>query len=90
MQSASQALSGAANDLWARLVELDGAIREMLVGWQGGAGSAYGEAWDLWHQGAGEVQLGLAILAKIVGDAGVQFQAQDWASERIVDGVYRG
>jgi WXG100 family type VII secretion target len=90
MQAVSQALSGAAKDLQTRLVELDGQVREMLAGWQGGAGGAYGEAWDLWHKGAGEVQLGLAILAKTVENSGVQFQAQDSASEQTVDGVYRG
>lgn len=90
MQTVSQALSDAAKDLHTRLVELDSQVREMLAGWQGGAGGAYSDAWDLWHNGAGEVQLGLAILAKAVGNAGIQFQAQDSASEQTVDGVYRG
>lgn len=90
MQAVSQALAGAAKDLQTRLVELDGQVREMLAGWQGGAGGAYGEAWDLWHKGAGEVQLGLSILAKTVENSGVQFQAQDSASEHTVDGIYRG
>ena len=90
MATASQALAGAAKDLHTRLIELDGEVRDMLAGWQGGAGGAYGKAWDLWHQGAGEVQLGLAILAKMVENAGVQFHAQDSASEQTVDGVYRG
>ena len=90
MQSVSQALSGAAKDLHTRLGELDGEVRDMLTGWQGGSGSAYGEAWDLWHKGAAEVQLGLAILAKMVDNSGTQFQAQDSASEQTMDGVYRG
>jgi WXG100 family type VII secretion target len=90
MQAVSQALSGAAQDLHTRLLELDSQVREMLAGWQGGAGGAYGEAWDLWHKGAGEVQQGLAILAKTVETSGVQFQAQDSVSEQTVDGVYRG
>jgi WXG100 family type VII secretion target len=90
MQTASLALSGAAKDLHTRLVELDGEVRDMLAGWQGGAGGAYGEAWDLWHKGAGEVQLGLALLAKMVENAGSQFHAQDAAAEQTVDGFYRG
>jgi len=90
MLTASQALAGAAKDLRTRLVELDGEVRDMLVGWQGGAGGAYGKVWDLWHKGAGEVQLGLSILAQMVENAGAQFQAQDSASEQTVDGVYRG
>jgi WXG100 family type VII secretion target len=74
MHGASQALSGAAKDLHTRLIELDGQVHDMLAGWQGGAGGAYGQAWDLWHRGAVEVQLGLSILAKAVGVASVDFQ----------------
>jgi WXG100 family type VII secretion target len=90
MQGVSQALSGAAKDLHTRLIELDGQVRDMLAGWQGGAGGAYGQAWDLWHRGAGEVQQGLAILAKAVGVVGVDFQAQESASTQALRGVYRG
>jgi WXG100 family type VII secretion target len=90
MRGASQGLSGAANDLHTRLIELDGQVREMLAGWRGGAGGAYGEAWDLWHRGSGEVQLGLSMLARAVGIAGVDFQSQESASANRVDGVYRG
>jgi WXG100 family type VII secretion target len=90
MHGVSQALSGAVKDLHTRLVELDGQIREMLAGWQGGAGGAYGEAWDLWHRGSGEVQLGLSILAKVVGIAGADFQAQESASAQKLDVVYHG
>ncbi len=90
MQGISQALSGAATDLESRLNALDGEIREMLAGWHGGAGSAYGKAWGQWHQGAGEVQLGLTILAKAVGAVGVDFQSQESASAQRLGGVYRG
>jgi WXG100 family type VII secretion target len=90
MQGVSQAISGAATDFRTRLNELDGQIREMHASWKGRAGGAYGEAWDLWHRGAGEVQQGLAILAEAVGVAGVDFQTQESASTQKVDGVYRG
>jgi WXG100 family type VII secretion target len=90
MHGASQALSGAAKDLHSRLIELDGQVQEMLAGWQGGAGGAYGQAWDLWHRGAAEVQQGLALLAKAVGVVGVDFQAQESASTQALRGVYRG
>jgi WXG100 family type VII secretion target len=90
MHGVSQAITGAATDFRTRLNELDGQIRELLANWQGGAGGAYGEAWDLWHRGAGEVQQGLAILAEAVGVAGVDFQTQESAATQEVDGVYRG
>jgi WXG100 family type VII secretion target len=80
MQGISQALSGAATDLGSRLNALDGELRDMLAGWHGGAGAAYGRAWEQWHRGATEVQRGLAILAKAVGDVGVAYQNQESAS----------
>jgi WXG100 family type VII secretion target len=90
MHVAAQALSSAAKDLHTRLVELDGQVRDLLAGWQGGSGGAYGEAWDSWHRGAGEVRQGLSILAKAVGITGVEFAAQEHTSTQTVDGVYRG
>lgn len=90
MHGFSQALSGAAEDLHNRLIELDGQIREMLGGWRGGAGDAYGSAWDLWHQGAREVQRGLSILAKAVGAVGVAYQNQESASTQALRGVKNG
>ena len=90
MQGVSQAISGAAKDFHTRLNELDSQIRDMLANWQGGAGGAYGQAWDQWHRGAGEVQQGLAMLAEVVAVAGSGFQHQDSASAQNVDGVFRG
>jgi WXG100 family type VII secretion target len=90
MHGASQALSGAAKDLHSRLIELDGQVQEMLAGWQGGAGGAYGEAWEMWHRGAAEVQQGLAILARAVGAVGVGFQDQESVSVQTLRGVDRG
>ncbi|HEY1839510.1 MAG TPA: WXG100 family type VII secretion target [Mycobacterium sp.] len=90
MHVASQALSSAAKDLHTRQVELDGQVRELLAGWHGGSGDAYGQAWDLWHRGTAEVQLGLSILAKAVGVVGVEFHTREQASAQIMDGVYRG
>jgi WXG100 family type VII secretion target len=90
MAVASQALSSAAKDLHTRLIELDGQVRDLLTGWRGGAGGAYGEAWDSWHRGADEVQSGLSIMAKAVGVVGIEFDTQEHASTQTLDGVYRG
>ena len=90
MHVASQALSSAAKDLRSRLVELDGQVREVLDGWRGGSGGAYAAVWDSWHRGAGEVQVGLSILAKAIGVTGVEFQDHENASAQALDGVYGG
>jgi WXG100 family type VII secretion target len=78
MHVASQALSSADKDLHTQLVELNSQVRELLDGWQGGAGGAYAAVWDSWHRGAGEVQ-GLSTLAKAIGLTGVEFQTQESA-----------
>ena len=90
MHVASQALSSAAKDLHARLLELDGQVRDLLAGWHGGSGGAFGEAWDSWHRGAGEVQQGLSILAEAVGVTGREFADQEHSSAQTVDDVYHG
>lgn len=90
MHVASQALSSAAKDLHSRLVELDSQVRELLGGWHGGSGDAYAAVWDSWHRGAGEVQLGLSILAKAIGVTGAEFQSNEEASAQELNGVYRG
>jgi WXG100 family type VII secretion target len=90
MHTASQALSGAARDLHTKLVELDGQVRELLAGWHGGSGDAYGHAWDLWHRGTAEIQLGLSLLAKAVGVTGAEFETQDDGAAQTADGIYRG
>lgn len=90
MQGVSQALSGAATDLESRLNALDGEVREMPAGWHGGAGSAYSKAVELWHHGAGEVQRGLAMLAKAVSVVGVAYQNQEAVSVRNLRGIKVG
>jgi WXG100 family type VII secretion target len=89
MHVVSQALSSAAEDLHNQTADLDGQVRELLDGWHGGSGGAYAAVWDSWHRGAGEVQLGLSILAKAIGVTGDEFRTQERASAQKMDGVYR-
>jgi WXG100 family type VII secretion target len=90
MQGFSAALPGAAEGLRSQLADLDAQVGEMSAGWTGKAGGAYGSAWQLWHRGAGEVQLGLAFLAKAVRLAGMEFQQHDTASAAVLRGVDDG
>lgn len=90
MAGCAQALGGAADALRNRLAELDGEVGQMLGGWQGTSGRAYASAWDLWHRGAGEVMLGLSILAEAVGKAGQEFPQQESASAQALRGVRGG
>jgi WXG100 family type VII secretion target len=89
MRGAAVSLSGAAEHLSAQLSQLDDQIGQMLGGWQGASGSAYASAWELWHQGAHEVQLGLSMLAHLVGRADEGYRANEAGSaqaERAVRG----
>jgi len=47
---------------------------------RGAAGGAYASAWELWHKGAREVELGLSILAHLVGEAGGAYHSNEAAS----------
>ncbi|MEB4208604.1 WXG100 family type VII secretion target [Mycobacterium sp. 94-17] len=69
MQGTAASLSGAAEHLSAQLADLDDQVGQLLAGWHGAAGTAYGSAWELWHKGAREVELGLSMLAQLVGQA---------------------
>ncbi|WP_077086432.1 WXG100 family type VII secretion target [Mycobacterium rhizamassiliense] len=90
MQGFAQGLTGAAESLRNRLSELDGQVGEMLGGWRGGAGDAYGSAWELWHRGAAEVELGLSMLAKSVAQADKAYQQNDAGSAQTMRQVHGG
>ena len=89
LQGTAVSLSAAAEQLSGRLSQLDDQVGQLLGGWQGAAGTAYGSAWELWHKGAREVELGLSMLAHLVGRAGGAYQGNEAGSahaERAVRG----
>jgi WXG100 family type VII secretion target len=90
MQGFSEALRGGAEDLRNRLADLDGQVGEMLAGWRGRSGGAYTAQWELWHRGAGEVQVGLSILERLVSEAGRAYQENEAASNEALRGVCHG
>ena len=90
MRGFSEALSGRAEDLRNQFAELNGQVGEMLGGWRGISGSAYASAWELWHRGAGEVEVGLSMLARLVAQAGGLYRANESASTQALRGVHRG
>ena len=90
MRGAAESLSGAAEQLSARLSQLDDQVGQMLGGWQGAAGTAYGSAWELWHKGAREVELGLSMLARLVDRAAGAYQGNEASSARAERAVRGG
>lgn len=49
-----------------------------------------GSAWELWHRGAGEVQLGLSMLAAAIAHAGAGYQHNETASAQVLREVGGG
>ncbi|OBI43217.1 WXG100 family type VII secretion target [Mycobacterium colombiense] len=90
MRGAAVALGAAAEQLSAQLSQLDDQVGQMLGGWQGAAGTAYGSTWALWHKGAREVELGLSMLAHLVGRAGGAYQSNEAGSARAERAVRGG
>ena len=90
MRGFAKALSGRAEDLRNQLAELNNQVGGMLGGWRGSSGSAYASAWELWHRGAGEVEEGLSMLARLVAQAGGLYQENEAASTQALRGVRRG
>jgi uncharacterized protein YukE len=50
---------------------------------------AYGSAWELWHRGADEAMVGLSMLAKAVGSAGMDYHGNESVSAEMLRGCLR-
>ncbi len=90
MRGYTDALCARADELRAQLTDLDNRVGEMLGGWRGVSGNAYSSAWELWHRGAGEVEVGMSILARLVAQAGRLYQENEAASAQAMREVDRG
>ena len=90
MRGFAETVCGAAEDLRNQLAALDDQVGDMLGGWRGASGSAYAAAWELWHRGAGEVEVGLSMLARLVAQAAALYQANEAVSAQELREVDRG
>jgi WXG100 family type VII secretion target len=77
LRATCHSLSGAADHLQAVLRSLDGTVTGMVGDWQGPSGGAYGDAWTQWHQGAGEVEKALSILARLLDATAKGFESHE-------------
>jgi WXG100 family type VII secretion target len=90
MRSFAEAVSARAEELQGQFADLDNQVGAMLGGWRGESGSAYASAWELWHRGAGEVEVGLSMLARLVAQAGGLYDENESASAQAMRRVRRG
>lgn len=90
MRGFAEALCGRAEELRNQLAALDDQVGEVLGGWRGASGNAYASAWELWHRGAGEVEVGLSLLARLVAEAGGLYEGNEAVSEQAMREVRGG
>lgn len=90
LQGAAASLGGAAEHLAGQLAELDDKVGQMLGGWRGASGTAYGSAFQLWHHGAREVQLGLSMLAQLMAQAGAVYPDNEAVAAQALRAVRDG
>ncbi len=90
MRGFAEALAGRAEELRNQFAELNARVGDMLGGWRGTSGSAYAAAWELWHRGTGEVEVGLSMLARLVAQTGGLYRENEASSAPALRGVRRG
>ncbi|MCG7594653.1 WXG100 family type VII secretion target [Mycobacterium sp. PSTR-4-N] len=91
LQAASERLRDAGQRLQDGLSSVDLETRQLLgSGWKGGAASAYGPAWDQWHDGAGQVVRGLQTMADLLSLAGKEYAKTDQQSGEALDATMHG
>jgi WXG100 family type VII secretion target len=90
MRGFADAAAARAEELRNQFAELNDQVGAMLGGWRGTSGSAYASAWELWHRGAGEVEVGLSMLARLVAQAGGLYEENESVSAQALRGVHRG
>lgn len=65
---------------------LDGQLSRLLgAGWTGQAGSAFGDVWQRWHEGAAELVKGLDTMAGLLEQAAESYSEADAAGGAAID-----
>lgn len=91
LQAASERLRDGGQRLQDGLSSVDLETRQLLgSGWKGGAASAYGPAWDKWHDGAGQVVRGLQNMADLLSLAGKEYAKTDQQSGEALSATMQG
>ena len=68
------------------LSSLDAQLSSLLgSGWKGQAGSAFGDVWQWWHEGAEQLEQGLATIAGLLEEAAHGYHQTDSAGGAAID-----
>jgi WXG100 family type VII secretion target len=88
---AAARLDDAAQRLKDGLSGVDDETTQLLgSGWKGGAASAYGPAWDQWHNGAEQVVAGLQRMSELLTIAGKEYAKTDESGSDALGSTVQG
>ena len=91
LHSAAARLEGAAQRLQDGLSTVDNETTQLLgSGWKGEAASAYGPAWNQWHEGATKVIEGLQRMSELLTIAGKEYAKTDEQASGALDSSMQG
>lgn len=86
VSSVAKELRGAAVEARSGLSNLDAELGGLLgSGWTGQAGSAFGEVWKRWHDGANDMVRGLESMAGLLEEAAQSYGQTDAAGRGAID-----
>lgn len=91
LHSAAARLRDAGQRLQDGLSSVDLETSQLLgSGWTGDAASAFGNAWEQWHSGAGQVVRGLQTMADLLTVAGKEYAKTDQQAAGAVSSSFDG
>jgi WXG100 family type VII secretion target len=86
LQAVAQEVNAVADETRSGLTTLDGQLQGLLgSGWTGQAGTAFGDVWHRWHEGAENMLRGLDTMAGLLEEAAQGYYATDTGGAAAVD-----
>jgi WXG100 family type VII secretion target len=86
LQAVAQEVRAVVDETRSGLTTLDGQLHGLLgSGWTGQAGSAFGDVWQRWHDGAENMMRGLDTMAGLLDEATQGYHSTDTGGASAVD-----
>ena len=86
LQAVAQEVRAVVDETKSGLSTLDGQLHGLLgSGWTGQAGSAFGDEWQRWHEGAENMLRGLDTMSGLLEEAAQSYHATDAGGAAAVD-----
>jgi WXG100 family type VII secretion target len=86
LQAVAQEVRAVVDERRSCLTTIDGQLHGLLgSGWTGQAGSAFGDVWQRWHDGAENMLRGLDTMALAVEEAAKGYQSTDADGAAVLD-----